>query len=215
MQQALDLWPTYVVLELALPSPDLPLLAFPHAEAFGTWLSDQPEAAAGAWLKFGKPGAPDATLSKSDAIDTALAYGWIDGQLGRVDELYYKVRFTPRKEYSAWSQVNRERIERLTAEGRMKPGGLAEVTRAKADGRWDAAYAPQGRATPDPDFLTALDAQPAARRFFDSLDAANRYAVLYRVHQAKGPEKRAAKIAEMAARLASGEAFHPMRRRRS
>jgi uncharacterized protein YdeI (YjbR/CyaY-like superfamily) len=105
-------------------------------------------------------------------------------------------------------------VERLIADGRMKPEGLAVVTRAKADGHWDAAYAPQGRATPDPDLLTALDAQPDARRFFDSLDAANRYAVLYRVHQAKGPERRAAKIAEMVARLASGKALHPRRKRR-
>jgi uncharacterized protein YdeI (YjbR/CyaY-like superfamily) len=197
-----------------MPALDLPLLAFPDVEAFEAWLADQPDTAAGAWLTFGKPGAPAATLSKSDAIDSALAYGWIDGQLGRVDAHYYKVRFTPRKARSAWSLVNRERVERLIAEGRMKPRGLAEVTRAEGDGRWNAAYAPQGRATPDPDLDAALDAQPDARQFFDSLDAANRYAVLYRVHQAKGPEKRAAKIAEIVARLASGEAFHPIRKRR-
>lgn len=198
-----------------MPPLSLPLLAFPHARAFDTWLADQPKGAAGAWLRFGKPGAFEATLSKSDAIDTALAHGWIDGQLGRVDEYYYKVRFTPRKDRSAWSQVNRERAERLIADGQMKPGGLAQVTRAMADGRWEAAYAPQGRATLDPDLLAALDAQLDARRFFDSLDAANRYAVLYRVHQAKGPEKRAAKIAEMVARLASEKAFHPVRKRRA
>ncbi|MBJ7413151.1 MAG: YdeI/OmpD-associated family protein [Phenylobacterium sp.] len=195
-----------------MPAPDLPLLAFPHADAFEAWLADQPRTAPGAWLKFGKSGAPEATLSKSDAIDSALAYGWIDGQLGRVDDHYYKVRFTPRRARSAWSQVNRERVERLIADGRMKPEGLAEVARAKADGRWDAAYAPQGRATPDPDLLAALDAEPQARRFFDGLDAANRYAVLYRIQQAKGPERRAAKIAEMVARLASGKAFHPARK---
>jgi uncharacterized protein YdeI (YjbR/CyaY-like superfamily) len=110
--------------------------------------------------------------------------------------------------------VNRERVERLIADGRMKSECLAEVTQAKADGRWDAAYAPQGRATPDPDLLAALDAQPDARRFFDSLDASNRYAVLYRVHQAKGPDRRAAKISEIVAGLASGESFHPRRKRR-
>lgn len=195
--------------------PNLPLLAFPHADAFETWLADQPKTAAGAWVKFSKPGAPEATLSKSDAIDSALAHGWIDGQLGRVDEHYYKVRFTPRRDRSAWSQVNRARVERLIAAGRMRPEGLAEVARAKADGRWDAAYAPQSRATPDPDLLAALDAQPDARRFFDSLDAANRYAVLYRIHQVKDPAKRAGKIAEMVARLAAGEAFHPVRKRRA
>jgi uncharacterized protein YdeI (YjbR/CyaY-like superfamily) len=197
-----------------VPSPELPLLTFRDAGAFEAWLADQPQTARGAWLTFGKPGAPEVTLSKSDAIESALAYGWIDGQLGRVDAHYYRVRFTPRRARSAWSQVNRERVERLIADGRMKSEGLAEVTRAKADGRWDAAYAPQGRATPDPDLATALDAQPNARRFFDSLDAANRYAVLYRVHQAKGPDRRAAKIAEIVARLASGEAFHPRGKRR-
>ena len=197
-----------------MPSPELPLLTFRDATAFETWLADQPEQAVGAWLMFGKPGAPEATLGKSDAIDSALAHGWIDGQLGRVDAHYYKVRFTPRQARSAWSQMNRERAERLIADGRMKPEGLAEVARAKSDGRWDAAYAPQSRATPDPDLVAALDAQPDARCFFDSLDAANRYAVLYRVHQAKGPERRAAKIAEIVARLASGEAFHPRRKRR-
>ena len=197
-----------------MPSPDLPLLTFPDAEAFEAWLAAQPETAAGAWLRFAKRGAPEPTLSKSDAIDSALAYGWIDGQLGRVDEHYHKVRFTPRRAGSAWSQVNRERVERLNAAGRMTPRGMAEVARARADGRWEAAYAPQSRAAPDPDLIAALDARPEARRFFDSLDAANRFAVLYRVQQAKTPERRAAKIAEMVARLAAGQAFHPRRQRR-
>jgi uncharacterized protein YdeI (YjbR/CyaY-like superfamily) len=198
----------------AATTQDLPLLTFCDAAAFEAWLGEQSEKAVGAWLKFAKAGAPETTIAKSDAIDSALAHGWIDGQLGRVDEHYYKVRFTPRKARSAWSQVNRERAERLIALGRMMPGGLAQVTRAQADGRWEAAYAPQGRATPDADLLAALDAQPDARRFFDDLDSANRYAVLYRVHQAKGPQKRAAKIAEIVARLASSEAFHPRRMRR-
>ncbi len=193
---------------------ELPLLTFCDAAAFEAWLGKQSGKAVGAWLRFAKAGAPEATIVKSDAIDSALAHGWIDGQLGRVDEHYYKVRFTPRKARSAWSQVNRERAERLIALGRMTPGGLVQVTRAQADGRWEAAYASQGRATPDADLLAALDAQPDARRFFHDLDSANRYAVLYRVHQAKGPQKRAAKIAEIVVRLASGKAFHPRRMRR-
>lgn len=197
-----------------MPAPDLPILTFRDAEAFEAWLAEQPDAAAGAWLKFAKAGAPEPTLSKSEAIDCALAHGWIDGQLGRLDEHYFKVRFTPRKARSAWSQMNRERVERLIADGRMKPAGLAQVARAKADGRWEGAYAAQSRATPDADLLAALDAQPEARRFFDGLDAANRFSVLYRVHQAKGPERRAAKIAEIVARLASGQPFHPPRKRR-
>jgi uncharacterized protein YdeI (YjbR/CyaY-like superfamily) len=202
------------MLDEGVPAPDLPLLIFRDAETFEAWLADQPQGPGGAWLKFSKAGAPEPTLSKSDAIDSALAYGWIDGQLGRVDEQYFKVRFTPRKARSAWSQVNRERVERLMAIGRMTPGGLAEVALAKADGRWDAAYAPQSRAKVDADLLAALDACPAARRFFDGLDAANRYSVLYRVQQAKGPEQRVTKIGELVARLARGEAFHPSRKHR-
>lgn len=196
------------------PTTDLPLLTFSDQAAFEAWLAAQPQKAAGAWLKFAKADAPQATITKSDAIDSALVHGWIDGQLGRVDEHYHKVRFAPRRARSAWSQLNRKRAERLIAAGRMSPGGLAQVTAAQADGRWEAAYTPQGRARPDADLLAALDAQPEARRFFDDLDSANRYSVLYRVHQAKGPQKRAAKIAEMVARLAAGKAFHPRRTRR-
>jgi len=202
------------MLDEGVPTPDLPLLSFRDAEAFEAWLAGQPRDAAGAWLKFAKAGAPEPTLSKPEAIDSALAYGWIDGQLGRVDEHYFKVRFTPRKARSAWSQVNRERVERLMAAGRMTPGGLAEVARAKVDGRWDAAYAPQSQAKVDADLQAALDACPPAGRFFDGLDAANRYSVLYRIQRAKGAEQRAKKIRELVARLARGEAFHPQRNRR-
>jgi uncharacterized protein YdeI (YjbR/CyaY-like superfamily) len=197
---------------MANPTGELPLLTFLTPDDFEAWLACQPDGAAGAWLKFAKQGAPEPTLSKSDAIDTALAHGWIDGQIGRVDDHYFKTRFTPRRAGSAWSQINRERIERLTAAGRMTPRGRMQVDQAKTDGRWDAAYAPQGRAVPDADLEAALDAVPAARAFFDALDSANRYAVLYRVHQAKTPDKRAAKIADMVAKLARGEAFHPPKR---
>jgi uncharacterized protein YdeI (YjbR/CyaY-like superfamily) len=196
-----------------VPASDLPLLTFPDVKAFEAWLAEHAETSAGAWLKFARSGAPEATLRKADALDRALAYGWIDGQLGRVDEHYFKIRFTPRKPRSAWSQLNRERVDRLMAAGEMTARGLAEVERAKADGRWDGAYAPQRRATPDADLLAALDAEPRARAFFDSLDAANRYAVIYRVQRAAGAEKRAKKIAELVARLAAGHAFHPVRNR--
>lgn len=190
---------------------DLPLLTFADSTAFESWLAAQPDDAAGAWLRFAKAGAPEHTLSKSDAIDCALVHGWVDGQLGRVDEHYFKTRFTPRRPGSAWSQINCERVERLLAAGRMSPKGQAQIDRAKADGRWAAAYAPQSQAAPDDDLKAALDAEPRARAAFDALDSANRYSVLYRVHQAKTPEKRAAKIAEMVAKLARGEAFHPRR----
>lgn len=192
---------------------ELPLLTFSHAAEFESWLADQPDDAVGAWLRFAKKGAPEQTISKSDAIDSALVHGWVDGQLGSVDASYFKTRFTPRRPDSAWSKMNCERVERLLIAGRMKPKGQAQIDRAKADGRWAAAYAPQSQAAPDDDLKAALDAEPSARALFDALDSANRYSVLYRVHQTKTPEKRAAKIAEMVAKLTRGETFHPRRGR--
>ena len=197
-----------------MPQAELPLLTFADAAAFERWLEEHGQSAPGAWLRFAKQGAPETTISKSDAIDCALAYGWVDGQLGRLDEHFFKTRFTPRRPRSAWSQINRERVESLERAGRMRPPGRAQVELAKADGRWAAAYAGQREARPDPDLDAALDAEPAARQAFDGLDAANRFAVLYRVHQAKTPEKRAAKIAELVAMLSRGETIHPRRSRR-
>jgi uncharacterized protein YdeI (YjbR/CyaY-like superfamily) len=197
-----------------MASDQLLLLTFPDASAFEAWLSAQPDNAPGAWLRFAKKGAPEATISKSDAIDCALAHGWVDGQLGRVDEHFFKTRFTPRKPRSAWSQVNRQRVEGLLIAGRIRPRGRAQIDQAKTDGRWAAAYAPQSQAAPDDELKAALDAEPAAREFFDTLDSANRYAVLYRAHQARTPENRTLKIAELVAKLARGETFHPPRTRR-
>ena len=198
-----------------MASDKLPLLTFPDDSAFEAWLAAQPEDAPGAWLRFAKRGAPEATINKSDAIDCALAHGWVDGQLGRIDEHFFKTRFTPRRPRSAWSQMNRERVEALLIAGRVTPRGQAQIDLAKTDGRWAAAYAPQSLAAPDDELRAALDAEPAARAFFDTLDSANRYAVLYRAHQARTPESRAIKVAELVARLARGEAFHPRRARRS
>jgi uncharacterized protein YdeI (YjbR/CyaY-like superfamily) len=198
-----------------MPEDDLPLLTFADAESLERWLEDEGEASRGAWLRFAKQGAPESTISKSDAIDCALAYGWVDGQLGRVDAHFYKIRFTPRRPRSAWSQVNRQRVEGLEAAGRMRPQGRAQVDRAKADGRWAAAYPGQREAAADADLNAALDAEPAARELFDALDSANRFAILYRVQQAKTPQKRAAKIAEMAAMLSRGETIHPRKAKRA
>ena len=194
---------------------DLPLLTFADTESLERWLDEQGEASPGAWLKFAKQGAAEPTVSKSDAIDCALAHGWVDGQLGRVDAHFFKTRFTPRRPRSAWSQGNRQRVERLEEAGRMRPRGRAQVDQAKADGRWAAAYAGQGEAAAGADLDAALDAEPAARHLFDALDAANRFSILYRVQQAKTPEKRAAKIAEMVAMLSRGDTIHPRKAKRS
>lgn len=198
-----------------MPEDDLPLLTFADSESLERWLDEQGEASPGAWLRFAKQGAPQSTVSKSDAIDCALAYGWVDGQLGRVDVHFFKTRFTPRRPRSAWSQINRQRVERLEDAGRMQPRGRAQVDQAKADGRWAAAYAGQSEAAADADLDAALDAEPAARELFDALDSANRFAILYRVQQAKTPEKRAAKITEMVAMLSRGDTIHPRKAKRS
>ncbi len=194
-----------------MPSDKLPLLSFSNPAAFKRWLAAQPLDSAGAWLKFAKKGGAEATLTKSDAIDLALAYGWIDGQLGSVDEFYFKTRFTPRKPKSAWSKVNCERVKKLFDSGQMTQRGLAQVDAAKADGRWAAAYPSQSTATPHADLQVALDADTCAREVWDALDSANRYAIIYRVHQAKTAEKREAKIAELMAMLRRGDTIHPRR----
>jgi uncharacterized protein YdeI (YjbR/CyaY-like superfamily) len=194
-----------------MPSDELPVLSFSSPSAFKRWLSVQPGNSHGAWLRFAKNGAVETTISKSNAIDLALAHGWIDGQLGRVDEFYFKTRFTLRKPKSAWSKINCERAERLIASGRMTQQGLARADEAKADGRWEAAYASQSTATPHADLKKALDADPRARKVFDVLDSANRYAIIYRVRQAKTAEKRAPKITDLLTMLRRGETIHPRR----
>ena len=198
-----------------MPADDLPLLTFVDAESLRRWLEEHGETSSGAWLRFAKQGAPEPTVSKSDAIDCALAYGWVDGQLGGVDAHFFKTRFTPRRPRSGWSRINRQRVERLEEEGRMHPRGRAQVEQAKADGRWAAAYAGQGEAAAGADLDAALDAEPAARELFDALDSANRFSVLYRVQQAKTPEKRAAKIAEVVAMLSRGDTIHHRTAKRS
>ena len=192
----------------------LPLLTFPDARSFEQWLQAHGPTSRGVWLRFAKKGAPEVTVSKSDAIDSALAYGWVDGQLGRVDEQFFKTRFTPRRPRSIWSQVNRDRVEQLEQAGRMQPQGRKQVEQAKADGRWAAAYARQSEMQMDADLIVALDVKPVARALFDELDAANRFAILFRIQQAATPTKRAGKIAEMVAMLSRGETIHPRRAKR-
>lgn len=194
-----------------MASDELPLLAFSDPAAFKRWLAAQPANSKGAWIKFAKKGAAEATLNKSDAIDLALAHGWIDGQLGAVDEFYFKTRFTPRKPQSVWSTKNCERINKLIELGQMTQQGMAQVDAAKADGRWEAAYPSQSSATLHADLQAALGADPQARQVFEQLDAANRYAIIYRVNQAKTAEKRVVKIAELMAMLRRGETIHPRR----
>jgi uncharacterized protein YdeI (YjbR/CyaY-like superfamily) len=191
------------------PSPAAVPLRFRSARAFETWLRKNHSASDGVWLEIAKAGAPEATISYPDALEIALCYGWIDGQKKAQDAEYWLQRFTPRRARSMWSKANRERAEALIAAGRMQASGQAEIDRAKADGRWDAAYDSARTAAVPPDLQAALDAHPKARAFFSTLNAANRYAVLWRVQTAKKPETRASRIETLVAMLARGEKLHP------
>jgi uncharacterized protein YdeI (YjbR/CyaY-like superfamily) len=186
----------------------LPIRAFADAAAWEAWLADQPRTSPGVWLKLAKASAGSASVSKAEAIDGALCHGWIDGQLNRYDDDWWLIRFTPRKARSKWSENNRTRATELLAGKRVAKAGLAEIEAAKADGRWDAAYASASTIAVPDDLAAALDAEPEARAFFDTLTGANRYAILYRVHEAKKPVTRAARIARFVAMCARGETVH-------
>jgi uncharacterized protein YdeI (YjbR/CyaY-like superfamily) len=186
----------------------LPILAFSDLAALESWLEAQSTTSPGLWIKFAKAGSGIASVSKSEAIDAALCNGWIDGQLDKYDDCCWLVRFTPRRARSKWSQVNRTRAAELLEAGRMRPHGLAQVEAAKADGRWDAAYAPASNAEVPPDLQAALDESPRAAAFFATLTGANRYAILYRVGAVKKPETRARKIASFIAMLERHETVH-------
>ncbi|MFR9793315.1 YdeI/OmpD-associated family protein [Streptomyces sp. MB22_4] len=189
-----------------------PVLSFATRQAWETWLEENHEDATGVWLKLARKNsaapAPDG-VDHPTALESALCFGWIDGQKRKLDEGHWLQRFTPRRPTSRWSQVNRDKAVRLIEEGRMRPAGLREVERARADGRWAAAYAGQRTATVPDDLRAALDATPAAAAFFATLDGHNRYAVLHRVEAAKKPETRAARIARFVAMLADRKKLHP------
>jgi uncharacterized protein YdeI (YjbR/CyaY-like superfamily) len=172
----------------------LPILAFANQAAFDRWLSTQAPDSTGAWIKFAKKGSGIASVTKPEAIDSALCHGWIDGQLDKYDEHCWLIRFTPRKARSKWSEVNRTRALELIAAGRMQAEGLAQIEAAKANGCWDAAYAPAR--------------SPKAAAFFATLTGANRYAVIYRIGAVKKAETRTRKIAEFVAMLERGETLH-------
>ncbi|MEO5492408.1 MAG: YdeI/OmpD-associated family protein [Sphingomonas sp.] len=186
----------------------LPIIAFADLAAWEAWLVDQPDGSPGLWLMIAKTGNTGSALTKAQAIDCALCHGWIDGQIDKYDDAWFLTRFTPRTAKSKWSEKNRKRVAELIDEGRISPAGRAVVEAAKADGRWDAAYAPASTATEPDDLRAALDANPKARAFFDTLTGANRYAILYRVHDAKKPETRAARIAKFVAMCAAHETLH-------
>jgi uncharacterized protein YdeI (YjbR/CyaY-like superfamily) len=186
----------------------LSVLRFATAAEFKTWLAKQPGDAAGLWIKFARKTATSATLTKAEAIDVALCHGWIDGKLEPYDDMHWLVRFTPRKSRSKWSALNRKRALELIREGRMRPAGLAQIETAKADGRWDSAYAPAKTAEVPDDLQKALKKSPKAAAFFATLNSRNRFAILYRIGAVKKAETRARKIVEFVAMLERGETIH-------
>lgn len=185
---------------------ELPVATFRDQAAWAAWLREHHAGSKGVWVKLakGKPGA----LTYAQAVESALAWGWIDGQKRALDERFWLQKFTPRGRRSGWSKINRDKALALIAAGRMQPPGLAEVERAREDGRWDAAYDPPSRATIPDDLAAALAANPRAQAFFATVNAANRYAVLYRVQTARKPETRARRIVELVAMLGRGKLLH-------
>jgi uncharacterized protein YdeI (YjbR/CyaY-like superfamily) len=186
----------------AMPAPgsrrsgaDLPIAEFASAREWERWLEQHHAGAPGVWLRFAKRSAAAPTVTHAQALDVAICFGWIDGQVRRLDATHYLQRFTPRGPRSRWSQINRQKAESLIDAGRMREAGRLQVVAAQADGRWDAAYEPSSRATVPDDFQRALDAEPPAREFFETLTGMRRYAFLYRLHHVRTAPARQRRIA--------------------
>ena len=186
-----------------------PTVAFASRTAWKTWLAKHHDTSSGVWLKIAKRGRPVSTVTYADALEVALSYGWIDGQKNKLDDDYWLQRFCPRAARSRWSKINCAKALDLIETGEMRPAGLREVERAKADGRWDAAYDGQRTIVVPSDLQDALDRNAKARKFFATLDSANRYAILYRIHDAKRPETRARRIEQYVAMLSEQKKLHP------
>ncbi len=194
---------------------DVPVLTVADVMAWSGWLADHVDQTSGVWLVLAKKGTTEPTrLTYDEALEEALCNGWVDGQLARGNDGTFRRRFTPRRPGSAWSKRNVALAERLTGEGRMRPSGIAAVASAKADGRWDTAYAGQATIAVPPDLASALAANPLAQAMFDQLNRPNRYAVLYRVVTAKHGETRIRRIEQLVAMLAHGDTIHPQRQAR-
>jgi len=185
-----------------------PTIAFASRDDWAAWLEEHHEETDGIWLQIAKKGSGVPSVTQREAVEVALCFGWIDGQAKPGDDAHWLQRFTPRRARSRWSKINRDRATALVERGEMRPAGLREIERARADGRWDAAYDSPRTATVPDDLAAALDTEDGARAFFDALDATNRYAILHRIQDAKRPETRARRIAKYAAMCGKGEKIH-------
>lgn len=189
----------------------LPLHHFETEAQFERWIRSNFKETDGIWLAFAKKGTGVPSITYVEAREVAIRWGWIDGLKNKLDETHYVLRFTPRRKRSRWSQINREIAEGLIAEGRMEPSGLAEVEAARKDGRWAAAYPPASKIDLHPELRRALAEAPRAKQAFEGLSAANRYAILYSVHDARRDETRTRRIAKYVAMLEAGDVPHPDR----
>jgi uncharacterized protein YdeI (YjbR/CyaY-like superfamily) len=188
--------------------PDLPVMEVVSAEAWDAWLARHHASSPGVWLKIAKKGTGVATVTMPEVIEAALCWGWIDGLRHGHDDVYFRQRMTPRKRGSRWSRINRDKAEALIADGRMQPAGRREVDAARADGRWAAAYAGSRTMTVPDDLTRALRRNAAARRAFERLDSRNRFAILYRIQDAKRAETRARRIEGFVTMLAEGRTIY-------
>lgn len=189
-------------------SDGLPVLLCATPADLEVWLEENHSESDGLWLKIAKRGAPEPSVTYAQALELALCFGWIDSQKRGLDETHFLQRFTPRRPRGRWSRINRDKAERLIAAGEMRPAGLAEVEAAKADGRWEAAYEGQRTAQVPDDLQRELDVNEVAREFFATLDSANRYAIVYRLNDAKKPETRVRRLRKFVAMLERGEKIH-------
>jgi uncharacterized protein YdeI (YjbR/CyaY-like superfamily) len=195
------------------PGKNLPVKRFASRTAWEAWLAKNHERSPGIWLELAKKESGLKSVSRPDALEVALCYGWIDGQAAPVDEKRWRQRFTPRRPRSKWSQINCASVERLHAEGRLAPAGVRAMEAAKRDGRWDAAYAsPRAMVVPE-DLEAALRDHPRAARAFAELNSQNRYAILYRLQDAKKVETRRRRLATFIRMLEAGETLHSSRAR--
>ncbi len=188
---------------------EMPVKLFKDPKAWATWLDKNQATSSGLWVRIAKKGAEYKSVSYDQALEVALCYGWIDGQKKTYDESSWLQKFTPRGPKSIWSKLNREKAEALIERGEMKPAGLKAIESAKQDGRWEAAYESQNRATMPADLQAELDRSLKAKEFFATLNSVNRYAILFRLQTAKKPETRAKRLRQFVEMLERGEKIYP------
>ncbi len=187
---------------------ELPIVHFASPVEFEAWLEECHATSQGIWLKIAKKRSEVKSVTYYEALELALCFGWIDSQKRRLDEKHFLQRFTPRRPGGRWSRINRDKAEALIACGAVRAAGLAEVEAARADGRWEAAYEGQRSAGVPIDLARELDQNPAAREFFSTLDSSNRYAIIYRLNDARKPETRELRLRKFVGMLERGEKIH-------